>query len=288
MNGKIDKPVSEDTPLSQLYGHYKIYKKELIEIYRALGFKDPKLGILLKTSAELKKSHPRIYLYLVLYRLLHLKNVFWDRFWSFFRLKYRENSPAQRKLSVRVDLDLKDYKNSYLWVSKPLKSDILYLFNTEKLYGKATVNDALNSLVGILDKKRLIMFIKNGFGEAEILRDVFRDQKLDFFKILFPAYLIKDLIRSSKDVSSASISCPREISGTSGISKIIFQGSNVGTGISELNKRQEIDLSKLGTWTEMQSGDLYISVDGKLKFKDYTKIIEFIMKTDKELILSKV
>ncbi|MEM2907281.1 MAG: hypothetical protein QW739_04320 [Candidatus Odinarchaeota archaeon] len=277
----LDSNVSiEKNPLLKLLKQYS--RKELTTAYKSLGFTGVKLRELLSAGVDHKRLPRLICLYLSLQRLLNFKNIFWENDWLLFTVK-------DKKASESIDLKqvekpgLKDDDRVYLWVESPLKSEIFHLFNIEQMGVKSTVQDALKNILAVLDKKRFILLIRNGLKDAEKILREFKNSAFPFYKISFPAYIIKELVWSCNDVLTASISCSREISGTDGIDRIIFYGCNVGRGITELNRRHEIDLSRLGSWTEIQTSDFYLNVDGKIRFKDYNRLLEFVEGREKDL-----
>ncbi|WEU40377.1 MAG: hypothetical protein OdinLCB4_000125 [Candidatus Odinarchaeum yellowstonii] len=270
--------ISDRTPLIKFLKNYT--QSELAEVYRNIGLTRSKLRELISTGADYKKLPRLISLYLALHKILNYKDIFWESEWVLYKV---ECDPSSQGLKLKLD-GLKDQGRIYLWVENPLKSELYYLFNIEKLSVKSTVQEAFKNMIGLLDGKKSLTIIRNSFKEDEKVLDEIKNYNLKLYKISFPAYVIKDFISNCREVLTASLSCSKEISGTDGIEKIVFHGSNVGKGLSELNRRQEIDLSRLGSWIEIQTKDLYLSVDGRVRFKNYNNFLDFIETIGKDLI----
>ncbi len=275
---RINIPTVDTIPLSKLLKQYS--QSELKEFYKYLGFTGVKLKELLAAGLDYKKMPRLISLYLALQKTLNSENVFWENDWTLYKIEQISSA-----YSLKLDLEkLNNPDKTYLWIEKPLKSESYYLFNVEKLSVKSTIREAYKNMIGFLDVKKAVAIIRNSLKESDKILAEIKNYNLKLYKISFPAYVIKDFVSNCKDVLTASLSCSREISGTDGIEKIVFHGSDVGKGLIELNRRQEIDLSRLGSWTEIQTKDLYLSVDGRIRFKDYNRVLEFLESAGKDLI----
>ncbi len=276
---KVNVLTSTDrTPLIKLLKQYS--QSELTEFYKYLGLTGSKLKEILAAGLDHKKLPRLISLYLGLQKVLNFENIFWEEEWILYKI---EQAAGNYSLKLNQDY-LRNQGKIYLWIEKPLKSGVYYLFNIEKLNVKSTIQEACKNMIGFLDGKQAVAVIKNSFKENSEILDEIKNYNIRLYKILFPAYVIKEFVSSHEEVLTASLTCSREISGTAGIEKIVFHGSNVGKGLTELNRRQEIDLSKLGSWSEIQTRDLYLSVEGKIRFRDYNKLLEFVKNAGKDLI----
>ncbi|NVM00705.1 MAG: hypothetical protein HWN67_00095 [Candidatus Helarchaeota archaeon] len=92
-------------------------------------------------------------------------------------------------------------------------------------------------------------------------------------EILIYSYVIREFLQHMRPIEKLVVSCPREMSGFSGVERITVEGPNVVEGMEDLRSRQEIlfnfeGLSKLGAWSTVKSKNAKIDVQGKIKLGD--------------------
>ncbi|MHA1410462.1 MAG: hypothetical protein ACTSQY_09200 [Candidatus Odinarchaeia archaeon] len=280
---KTTTPLNKKMRTKSLVNYFIDNDKELAKILETLGYSKNKKTTILKQIKNIKKIDKELYWYLVIYRFLKEVNILWEKTWKIYTYKRKTKSKAG--IVEIKQAGFKKIRNTdYKWFKLP-GNKLYYLINEKTLNSNLTIDELYDSIIAILDKNNTILFSSR---ENEIINNLSKKLRIDIFSNKIPSYIIKEILWKTKNITQAILNCRKEISGTDGINKIIFNGEDVARGISELNNRQEIDLSRLGTWTEVETTSLKINTNGEIRFKKYNTFTRFFKNVKKYLILNKL
>jgi hypothetical protein len=289
MNNTNPKKIEVDKDkASELFKYYINKVDELKNIFISLKFNKSKIANLIKKRRSIRTIDKELYWFLIFHRLVSITNIFWEKTWKLFSLEVKEKSKKTEIMKLKIPGTIKIKNTTYRLLKLPSSPDIIYIVNYKNLNYNMKVYEIINTISAIIDQKNLLLLIIENLVEKNLINKILKNLNLEVYSNSIPSFIIKDLLWNAKNVIRASLICRKEISGTDGMGKITFLGNDVARGISELNARQEIDLSRLGTWTEIETEMFFINVDGYLRFKNYKNLIGFIKKNKKDLIQNKI